>query len=116
MKMFVKLAFLSALLVTLSGCASSGTYETHLPPPEDMNPVFMRYKELPGQKVMVIAVDPTGQWAFGYDYNKATLKEAAENATLKCDEAREKHQVFKKANLFAVNDEVVYYKNQFDEK
>jgi hypothetical protein len=74
-----------------------------------MNPVFLRYKELPGQKVMTVAVDPTGQWAFGYDHSRATLEEAAQTAAVKCDAAREKHKVFTRAKLFAVNDEIVYY-------
>ncbi len=108
MKTFIKFVLLSALLATVYGCAS-GTYETRLTPPEAMNPVFLRYKELPGQKVFVVAVDPTGEWAFGYDHSRATLAEAAENAAMKCDKARKKHKVFAKAKLFAINDEVVYY-------
>jgi hypothetical protein len=112
MKMFVKLTFLSALLVVLFGCASSGSYETHLPPPEDMNPVFMRYKELPGQKVFVVAVDPNGRWAFGYDNGRATLTEAAQTAAIKCDQARKKFNILTKAQLFAINDEVVYYNHK----
>jgi len=110
MKVFIKLAVLSALLSVVYGCASSGDkFETRTPPPDALNPVFMRYKELPGEKVFVVAVDPTGQWAFGYDSNRETLEEAAVNAAVKCDEARKKHRVFTKAQLFAVNDEVVYY-------
>ncbi|MDD3277109.1 MAG: hypothetical protein PHP93_08685 [Kiritimatiellales bacterium] len=113
MKNFIKVAVLSALLATVFGCAS-GTYETRLDPPDAFNPIFMQYKDLPGQKIMVIAVDLTGQWAFGYDGGRATLEEAAENAAIKCDKARDKHQVFTTAKLFAVNDEIVYYKNQFE--
>ena len=108
MKSFVKFALLSAMLAALYGCAS-GTYDTRLAPPDAMNPVFMRYKELPEQKVFVVAVDPTGQWAFGYDHGRETLAEAAENAAVKCDKAREKHKVFTKAKLFAINNEIVYY-------
>lgn len=111
MKTFVKIAVFAALLATAFGCAS-GDYETRLRPPDEINPVFMRYKELPGQKVFVVAVDPTGQWAFGYDHGRDTLEEAARNAAVKCDKAREKHKVFSKAKLFAVNNEVVYYDNQ----
>lgn len=111
MKSSIKIILLSVLLAVVCGCAS-GKYETRIAPPDSMNPVFMRYKELPGQKVFVVAVDPTGQWAFGYDHSRATLEEAALNAAAKCDAAREKHQVFSKARLFAVNDEVVYYNQQ----
>jgi hypothetical protein len=110
MKSLIKLVLIFVLLSTIYGCATSGgNYETRLPPPEAMNPVFMRYKQLPGQKVFVVAVDPNTQWAFGYDHSRETLEEAAQNAAIKCDNAREKHKVFSKARLFAVNDEIVYY-------
>ena len=113
MKSLVKIILLSILLSSVYGCASSGKkFETRLAPPEAFNPTFLKYKELPGQKVMVVAVDPTGQWAFGYDYNRATLEEAAQNAAVKCDKARDKHEVFTTGKLFAVNDEVVYYKQK----
>lgn len=99
------------MLTTVFGCAS-GTYEFRLAPPDAFNRVFMHYKELPGQKVMMIAVDPTGLWSYGFDYDKATIEEAAQNATIKRDKAREKYSVFSKAKLFAVNDEIVYHKDQ----
>lgn len=108
MKKITGIALLSALLISVFGCAS-GNYETRLAPPEDMSPVFMRYKELPGQKVFVVAVDPNGQWAFGYDHSRETLAEAAKNAAEKCDKAREKFSIFAKAKLYAINDEVVYF-------
>jgi hypothetical protein len=111
MKTFIRFALLSVLLATVCSCAS-GTYETRLAPPDAFNPIFLQYKEQPGQKVMVVAVDPTGQWAFGFDHGRTNLTEAAENAAMKCDIARKKHQVFTKAKLFAVNDEIVYYRDQ----
>lgn len=111
MKALIKLVILSILLSTVYGCAS-GTYESRLAPPDAFNPMFLKYQKLPGQKVMVLAVDPTGQWAFGYDQGRGTLEEAAKNAAVKCDKEREKHLVFNKARLFAVNDEIVYYNQQ----
>ena len=108
MKTLVKIALLSALLSTVFGCAS-GTYENRIPPPDAFNLYYLHYKELPGQKVMVVAVDLTGQWAFGFDHSRATLEEAAQNAATKCDIGRRKNQVLSKAKLFAVNDEIVYY-------
>ena len=113
MKAFIKVVVLSALFTAIFGCATSETYETRLAPPDAFNPIFLRYKELPEQKIMVLAVDPTGEWAFGYDGGRATLKEATENATLKCDKARQKFEVLSKAKLFAVNDEIVYYNELF---
>lgn len=108
MKALLKIAILSVLLSAVYGCVG-GTYEARRPPPDALNPVFLRYKELSGQKVFVIAVDPTGQWAFGYDHNRTNLQEAAQNAAVKCDKARKKHQVFAKAKLFAINNDIVYY-------
>lgn len=110
MKLFIKLSVLTALLVSLFGCASTdGQFETRLAPPDDFNPIFLQYKNLPGEKVMVIAVDPGGHWAFGYDHGQTDLQLAAENAALQCDEARKKHEVYTKATIFAVNNDVVYY-------
>lgn len=108
MKPLVKLTLLATLLSSLFGCASAN-YETRLPPPDAFNPTFLSYKELPGEKVMVVAVDPTGEWAFAYDDNRATLKEAAINAAIKCDKARDKFQVFAKGRIFAINNDIVYY-------
>lgn len=112
MKTFIKFALLSALLMTVYGCASGkGKYEARLDPPDAFNLAFQRYKELPGQKVIVVAVDPTGEWAFGLDHGKASLKEAAVIAAEKCDKARADYRVFTKGRLFAVNNDVVYYDN-----
>ena len=113
MKKLLSLLLLSIVLSVVSGCATNGEYETRLPPPDAFNPVFLRYQELPGEKIMVVAIDLSGNWAFGYDHSRETLQDAAETAAIKCDKAREKHKVFNKAKLFAVNNEVVYYNNQF---
>ncbi|QHI69269.1 hypothetical protein [Tichowtungia aerotolerans] len=111
MKLFVKFAVLAVILSTIFGCATSDgeKFEVRLRPPEEFNPYFLKYKELPGQKVLVVAVDPGGRWACAYDHDRGTLREAAENAAIKCDKARKKHNVFTKAKIFAINDEVVYY-------
>lgn len=113
MKLLMKFALLAVLLSTVFGCATSGDkFEVRLPPPDSFNPIFMRYQELPGEKVLVVAVDPGGRWAFGYDCDKETLQEAAQNAAIKCDKARAKFKVFSKARIFAINDEVIY-NNEF---
>lgn len=110
MKLFIKMTLLSALLSLACGCASSGNkFEARLPPPDVIDSVFMRYKELPEQKVFTVAVDPNGQWAFGYDHGRETLEEAARNAAIKCDQARKRHRVLTKARLYAVNNDIVYY-------
>jgi hypothetical protein len=122
MKSFIKFALLSAVLVTLCGCTSE-PFETRYAPPDSFSPIFLRYKKLPGQKVMVVAVDPMPlgisrdpNWAFGYDDSRATLEEATTNAIIKCDKERKKHKVFAKSKIFAINDEVVYYNDQSETK
>ncbi len=110
MKLFVKFALLTALLFTLFGCATSGDkFEVRLAPPDAFNPTFLRYKRLPGEKIMTVAVDPGGRWAFGYAHSGETLRNVAEKAAVKCDKARKKYKVFTKAKIFAINDEIVYY-------
>lgn len=110
MKLFIKSAVLIVLLSTVFGCATSGDkFEARLAPPDSLNPIFMGYKELPGEKVMTIAVDPGGSWAFGLDHSRATIEEAAKNATIKCDKARKDYNIFTKAKIFAINNDVVYY-------
>jgi hypothetical protein len=111
MKTFAKFALFALLLSVVYGCASNDQVEIKLPPPEKMNPIFLKYKGLPGQKVFVVAIDPMGRWAYGYDYGKETLEEAAGVAATRCDRARQKHKVFTKGKLFAVNNEIVYYDN-----
>lgn len=113
MKLLMKFTLLAILLFSVFGCATSGEkFEARLTPPDSFNPIFMRYKELPGEKVLVVAVDPGGRWAFGYDHSQNDLQTAAENAAVKCDKARKKFKVFTKAKIFAINDDVIYY-NQF---
>ena len=118
MKTLIKLVLLSAVLVMLGGCTSE-PYETRYAPPDAFNPVFLRYKEMPGQKVMFVAIDPAPlgisrdpNWAFGYDDGRATLEEATTNALMKCEIARKKHKVFTKSKIYAINDEVVYFNDQ----
>lgn len=112
MKLFAKFALLAVILSTVFGCATSGEkFEARLEPPQEFNPYYLKYKEMPGQKVMVVAVDPGGYWAYAYDHSRSTLREAAENAAIKCDKARKDNNVFTKAKIFAINDEVVYYNN-----
>lgn len=111
MKSLVKIVLLAALLASVYGCASSTKKVTHLRPPDSFNPYYMGYTKLPGQKVCVVAVDPDGKWAYGYDSGRATLEEAAAKAAKDCDAARERYRVFAKPKLFSINDKIVYYDN-----
>lgn len=111
MKSVVRSFIASILLVTIVGCATNGkeAFQPRLPPPDVMSPVYLRYLEEPDNKVFVVAVDPDGTWAFGYDFGKASVEEAARSAAQKCDAARERHGVHTKGSIFAINDEIVYY-------
>lgn len=113
MKAFAKFTLLAILLSSVFGCATSGRdSRIKLTPPDAINAVYMGYEKLPGQKVFVIAVDPSGEWAYGYDDSQATLEEAAKNAAVKCDAARKKFNVFAPARIFAINNDVIYYNIQ----
>lgn len=110
MKAMLKYGMLTLVALVLAGCASSGVQSgVRLPPPDVMNPVYLRYSEFGTNKVFVVAVDPDGHWAFGYDHSRDSIEEAAINAAVKCDIAREKFGVHAKGRLFAVNDEIVYF-------
>jgi len=110
MKLFIKFALLAVLLSTVFGCVTSDeNFEVRLTPPGDFNPVFMTYKELPGEKAIMVAVDPGGRWAFGFDHSQSSVEEAVKIATEKCNSARKNHDVFTEAKVFAINDEVIYY-------
>jgi len=110
MKSLIKIVLLSVLLSSVYGCVSSGKqHEIRLKPPETFNTYYLGYTKLQGPKVCVIAVDASGEWAFGYSAG-TTLEDAAQKAAVSCDQQRDKLKVFTKAKLFAVNDEIVYYK------
>lgn len=111
MKPFMMSVLLCILAATVCGCASD-TVRARIAPPEEMEPALRHYEKLPGNKVFVVAVDPTGQWAFGCDGDRATVEEAARNAAVKCDAARLEKKVFNKAVLYDVNGRTVYY-NQY---
>lgn len=108
MKKLIRFALLSALLSIVYGCASD--YNTFVGPSDEINKAFMEYKALPGQKVFVVAFDPNGPWAYGYADSCATIEEAAKAAAIACDKHRKENQVLNKAKVFAINNDIVYYK------
>jgi hypothetical protein len=93
---------LAALVI--AGCASTYVPEV----PASANQAVAEYMKLPDNKVFVIAIDPSGDFAYGYADEKATLKEAAEEATLLCDQSRAKYNVVASPVIYAVNNKVVY--------
>ena len=108
MKMLFKLGLSAIALLLIFGCATEST-KLRLTPPDDMNKAFMRYKELPGEKVFVCAIDASGAWTYAYDYGRTTSEEAAKTAAERCDRMREKIGVHAKGRLFAINNDVVYF-------
>jgi hypothetical protein len=106
MKVFAKFLSVSVVVVLIAGCASDIVYVPKIPPHAQAK--LLDYYKQPGNKVFIIAVDAGGDFAFGYDYGKATLKEAAEVAAKKCDTNRESHRIAAKAYIYALNDTVVF--------
>lgn len=110
MKSFVPWSVFALVVSMLFGCSTaSKNIQSRWDPPDEFNAFFLKYKALPGEKMLVLAVDPNGGWASGFDYDCNTLQEAAENATARCNECRKKMHVFTKARVFAINNEVVYH-------
>ena len=106
MKVFIKFLFVSMVVVLVAGCASDVAYVPQIP--QRAQAKLLDYFDQPDNKVFVIAVDPGGDFAFGYDYGKSTLKEAATMAVEKCDASREAHGIIAKPYIYAINDKVVY--------
>jgi hypothetical protein len=106
MKALVKVLSVSVLLAVVAGCASDVYYVPQLP--TEAQAKLLDYYKQPKNRVFVIAVDPSGDYAYGYDYGKATLKEAAKVAVEKCDANRESHGIVAKPYIYAINDKVVY--------
>lgn len=106
MKGFVKILSVAIVVAFLSGCASDSVYVPKIPPQAQAK--LLDYFEQPDNKVFIIAIDPGGDFAYGYDYGKATLKEAAKVAVEKCDASRESSGVVARPYIYALNDKVVY--------
>lgn len=106
MKVFVKFLSVSIIGVLLAGCASDVAYVPQIPPHAQAK--LLDYYEQPENKVFVIAIDPGGDYAFGYDYGKPTLREAAKVAVEKCDASRESSGIIAAPYIYAINDKVVY--------
>jgi hypothetical protein len=106
MKVFARFLFVSVIVAMVAGCASDSIYVPQIPPHAQAK--LLDYFEQPDNKVFIIAIDPSGDFAFGYDYGKATLKEAAKVAVEKCDASREAHGIVARPYVYALNDRVVF--------
>ena len=106
MKGFTRFLFVSVVVTMVAGCASDIVYIPKIP--SHAQAKLLDYYEQPDNKVFIIAIDPGGNYAFGYDYGKSTLKEAARVAVERCDASRESHGITAKAYIYAINNKVVY--------
>ena len=106
MKGLVKILSTATLVAFLAGCVSDSVFVPRIPPHAQAK--LLDYFEQPDNKVFVIAIDPGGDYAFGYEYGKSTLKEAAKVAVEKCDAQREEFGIVAKPYIYAINDKVVY--------
>jgi len=106
MKAVIKV-FCSVLVVAvLAGCASKSAYIPKVPVKAQAQ--LLDYFEQPDNKVFILAVDPGGQYAFGYDYGKGSIREAAKSAVKQCDANRKAYGIVAKPYVYAINDKVVY--------
>jgi len=106
MKVFAKFLTVSVGLAVIAGCASNSVYVPRVP--TKVQAQLLDYFEQPNNKVFVLAVDPSGQYAYGFDQGKSTLKEAAKVAVEMCDANRKFYGIFAKPYIYAINDKVVY--------
>ena len=106
MRVFVRFLFVSVVVAMVAGCASNTVYVPKIPPRAQAK--LLDYFEQPDSKVFVIAIDPSGDFAYGYDYGKPTLKQAAKVAVEKCDASRDANGIIAKPYIYAINDKVVY--------
>lgn len=106
MKVFTRFLFVFVVVAIVAGCASNVVYIPKIPPHAQAK--LLDYFEQPGNKVFIIAIDPSGDYAFGYDYGKPTLKEAAKVAVEKCDASRDAQGIIARPYIYALNNKVVY--------
>ncbi|MEA2069641.1 MAG: hypothetical protein U9P12_10600, partial [Verrucomicrobiota bacterium] len=106
MKVLTKIFCVLTVLTLVAGCASDSVYVPKIPPHAQAK--LLDYFKQPDNKVFIIAIDPGGDYAFGYDYGKPTLKEAAKVAVEKCDASREFSGIIARPYIYALNDKVVY--------
>jgi len=106
MKSFIKCLSIAVMGAVLAGCASDIVY---VPPiPSDARGQLLDYFEQHEPKVFVIAIDSSGEYASGYAFGQASLKEAAKIAVEICDANCEIHAILAKPYIYAVNNKVVH--------
>jgi hypothetical protein len=107
MKVLAKFLCVGVLISVVAGCASNDSvYVPKVPP--GVQAQLLDYFAQPDNKVFILAVDPGGDYAFGYDYGKATTKEAAKAALDMCEDGRKSLGIAGDPIVYALNDKVVY--------
>ena len=106
MKMFARFLSAFVLVALVAGCASDDVYVPKLP--QQAEAKLLDYFKQDDNKVFIIAIDPGGDFAFGYDYGKPTLKAAVKVAVDKCNASREAQGIIAPPYIYALNDKVVY--------
>ena len=94
--------------VWLAGALGTGSATADVQVPPASHAKLTDYFAQPTNKVFVIAIDPGGDFSWGYGYGKSTVKEAATVAVEQCDAARAEQGILTKARLYAINNRVVY--------
>ncbi len=107
MKLLAKVFCSAALVSIIAGCASTDSvYIPKVPP--GVQQALLDYETQPENKVFILAVDPGGDYAFSYEYGKATLKEAAKIAVENVDAQRKANGVVSRPYVYALNNKVVW--------
>ena len=106
MKTFVRFLSVFVIVAVVAGCASDTAYIPKIPALAQAK--LLDYFEQPDNKAFIIAIDPNGDYAFGYDYGRSTLRAAVKVAIKKCDAGRKNRGVAARPYIYALNDRVVY--------
>ena len=108
MKVFAKIFCVVTMISVVAGCASNSdqVYVPKIPP--QVQAKLLDYFDQPDNKVFIVAIDPSGDFAFAYDYGKSTLKEAAKVAVEKCDASIKAQGIIARPYIYALNNKVVY--------
>ncbi len=106
MKLLAKGICFAALAAMMAGCASNSVYVPKVP--AGVQQAILDYEAQPDNKVFILAVDPSGDYAYAYEYGKATLKEAAKIAVENIDAQRKANGVVARPYVYMLNDKVVW--------
>lgn len=95
--LFISAAILTAII--LPACAP--TFAEQYPE------VMSKYKTMPRQKALAVAVDPNGAHAYGYGSNYDTSEKAEQRALAECEAQRKVDNVKKPCSIYMINDQKV---------